>query len=85
MNFKTVLSSKGQMIIPKKMRSIMGLHTGSKLILKLDNNHLEVIPVKKDISCFFGMGKKESVSFKEVGDIDQAIEKSVLDNDKYRY
>lgn len=83
MTFETVLSSKGQMIIPKKLRSILGLHTGSKLMLKVDNNHLEVIPVKKDISCLFGMGKKEGVEFKTIEDIDKAIEESVIQNDKY--
>lgn len=83
MNFETVLSSKGQMIIPKKIRSILGLHTGSKLILKLEDNNLQVVPIKKDISSFFGMGKKEGIQFKTIEDIDKSIEQAVIENDKY--
>ena len=83
MDIETILSSKGQMIIPKKIRSIMGLHTGSKLILKLEDNNLKIVPVKKDISSFFGMGKKDGVEFKTIEDIDKAIEQAVIENDKY--
>lgn len=83
MNFETVLSSKGQMIIPKKIRSILGLHTGSKIILKLEDNNLKIVPIKKDISYFFGMGKKEGIKFKTIEDIDKSIEQSVIENDKY--
>ncbi len=83
MNFETVLSSKGQMIIPKKVRFILGLHTGSKLMLKLKDNNLQVVPIKKDISAFFGMGKKEGVQFENIEDIDKSIEQAVIENDKY--
>jgi AbrB family looped-hinge helix DNA binding protein len=83
MNFKTVLSSKGQMIIPKKIRSILGLHTGSKLILKLEDNNLQVVPIKKDISSFFGMGKKKGIQFETIEDINKSIEQAVIENDKY--
>jgi len=83
MDVETVLSSKGQMIIPKKIRSIMGLHEGSKLILKLVDNNLQIVPVKKDISSFFGMGKKKNNEIMSVKDMDEAIGKAVLKNDKY--
>ena len=83
MNIETVLSSKGQMIIPKKIRDLMGLNTGSKLILKLEDNHLHIIPIKKDVSSFFAMGKKDNNTIMTVEDIDMAIEEAVTNNDKY--
>ena len=83
MNIETVLSSKGQMIIPKKIRDLMGLNTGSKLILKLKDNNLHIIPIKKDISSFFAMGKKDNNTVITVEDIDMAIEEAVTKNDKY--
>ena len=82
MNIETVLSSKGQMIIPKKIRDLMGLNTGSKLILKLEDNNLHIIPIKKDISSFFAMGKKDN-KIMTLEDIDIAIEEAVTNNDKY--
>ena len=76
---ETILSSKGQMIIPKKIRSLMGLHTGCKLILKLVDNNLQIVPVKKDISSFFGMGKRDNNEVMSVEDMDEAIGKAVYD------
>ena len=83
MNIETVLSSKGQMIIPKKIRDLMGLNAGSKLILKLEDNNLHIIPIKKDVSSFFAMGKKDNNTIMTVEDIDMAIEEAVTNNDKY--
>jgi len=36
--------------------------------------------IRKDISVFFGIGKKEGVEFKNIEDIDKAIEQAVLNN-----
>lgn len=49
----------------------MGLNTGSKLLLKLEDNN------------FFAMGKKEANKRMTVEDIDIAIEEAVIKNDKY--
>jgi AbrB family looped-hinge helix DNA binding protein len=82
MNIETVLSTRGQMIIPKKIRELMGLHTGSKLLLKLVNNNLQVVPLKNDISKFFGMGKRIGEKTMSITDIDDCIIKAVVNNDR---
>lgn len=79
-----VLSSKGQLVIPKSIRNILGIHSGSELMLELRDEVLEIHRVKGDISKFFGLGKSASSStdvHKE--DIDDLISKAVIDNDRY--
>ena len=38
MHAKTILSSKGQLIIPKFLRSKLGLHLGSEIMIELKQN-----------------------------------------------
>jgi AbrB family looped-hinge helix DNA binding protein len=85
MSAKAVLSSKGQLVIPKSLRKRMGLHFGSEFILELTNkNSLELLPIKQDVSKFFGMGKsKINQQLMSVDDIDKAISKAVIKNDRH--
>ena len=39
MSAKAILSSKGQLVIPKNFRKKMGLHFGSELVLQLTNKN----------------------------------------------
>ena len=41
------------------------------------------IYIKKDISSFFGMGKKKGIQFETIEDINKSIEQAVIENDKY--
>lgn len=84
MNAKAVLSSRGQLVIPKDLREKMGVHYGSELVLELTNrNSLEVSPIKKSISSFFGLGKSKACQQTlSVEDIDKAISKAVTKNDR---
>lgn len=84
MSAKAILSSKGQLVIPKNLRKKMGLHSGSELILELtDNNSLEILPVTQNISKFFGMGKNiKQQKTMSIEDIDKAISEAVINNDR---
>lgn len=77
-----IVSSKGQVVIPKKIRDAMGIHAGTELLLNCDEKahalHLSIS--QKDITYFFGMGKKRKG--KEKVDVEAAIASAVLDNDK---
>ena len=78
MDTKIIVSSKGQVVIPKYMRENMGLHFGSELRLYLRDDHvLELQPIQRNITQFFGQGAARSISYI---DVDQAIEKAVYDN-----
>lgn len=84
MNAKAILSSKGQLVIPKYLRSKLGLHSGSELVIELKhNNSLEIYPIKKNIKSFFGMGKNKAKNqIMSVEEIDIAISKAVSENDR---
>ena len=62
----------------------MGLHFGSELTLELTNkNILEISPITQNISKFFGMGKsKTNQQIMSIEDIDNAISKAVIKNDR---
>ena len=84
MNAKAILSSKGQLVIPKNLRKKMGLHFGSKLTLELTNkNTLEISLITQNISKFFGMGKsKINQQIMSIDNIDKAISEAVIKNDR---
>lgn len=53
------VSSKGQIVIPKKWRNVFNIHTGEKLILKVrEDNVIELIPLKKSIDHLFNFFEK---------------------------
>jgi len=81
MQAKVILSSKGHLIIPKFLRSELGLHLGSEIIIQLKGNDtLELRPVRKNIKDFFGLGKKKAVKqAMSTQDMDTAIGKAVTD------
>jgi len=85
MHAKTILSSKGQLIIPKFLRSKLGLHLGSEIMIELkQNDTLELRPMRKDIKSFFGLGKnKAKTKIMSIEDMDNAIGKAVTDNDRH--
>jgi AbrB family looped-hinge helix DNA binding protein len=85
MHAKTILSSKGQLIIPKFLRSKLGLHLGSEIMIELkQNDTLELRPMRKDIKIFFGLGKnKAKTKIMSIEDMDNAIGKAVTDNDRH--
>ncbi len=83
MDSKTVVSSKGQVVIPIEMRKALGLHSGSELLLHLrEDSVLEIESIKRSITMFFGRGKrkKSSVSL-SVEEMDQAIAEAISEHD----
>jgi AbrB family looped-hinge helix DNA binding protein len=83
MESKTIVSSRGQVVIPKFIREAIGLHSGSELFLSIKEGHiLELTPVHRDIREFFGMGrarnKNETMSIEEM---DIVIAKAVTQED----
>lgn len=84
MHARSILSSKGQLIIPKPLRSKLGLHLGSEISIELkQGNILELKPIKKNITGFFGLGKNKTRNqAMSIEEIDKAISQAVAENDK---
>jgi len=60
MSIATV-SSKGQLVIPKEMRDVLSIKARQKVLIKVAEDHLEIIPLPKDpAEAFCGAFKKGS-------------------------
>jgi AbrB family looped-hinge helix DNA binding protein len=46
----TTLSTKGQLIIPKRIREALGLRPGAKFVVELEGDMVILRPVKGDIA-----------------------------------
>jgi AbrB family looped-hinge helix DNA binding protein len=81
MESKTVVSSQGQVVIPKFIREAIGLHSGSELALSVREDHvLELTPIHRDIREFFGKGSARTQDKKmSIGEVDDAIAKVVTE------
>ena len=83
MDIKTTVSAKGQVVIPKAVREMTGLHYGSELLIHVrPDDVLEFKPVKKNLSGFFGMGAGQTTDHYQQTpiDVDRAIAEAVSSN-----
>ena len=56
-----VTSAKGQVVIPKKERDMIGIKPGSKVIVELVNDHIEIRPLPEyPVEHFCGIFKEGS-------------------------
>ncbi|MBX3052110.1 MAG: AbrB/MazE/SpoVT family DNA-binding domain-containing protein [Caldilineaceae bacterium] len=57
------LSSKGQLVIPKNVREILGLESGSQLNLSFDGGKITLEPFQEDevIDLLYGMFSGENL------------------------
>ncbi len=54
-------SSKGQIVIPKESREKLGIGAGRKLLLRLVEDHMEIVPLPdKPVKALRGMLKDEA-------------------------
>jgi AbrB family looped-hinge helix DNA binding protein len=59
---KSKLSSKGQLIIPKAIRSSLALRSGSQFNIKTNNRKIILEPIEKDPSSNFLYGKYAGIN-----------------------
>ena len=68
------ISSKGQLVLPRRIREAMGLGQGAKLTLRLmPDGRLEVSPLRLKASALFGL----LASHDEVPLTDEEMEKAI--------
>ena len=78
MDSTAIVSSRGQVVIPKIIRDALGLHSGSQLLIHVRPDHiLELSPVQNDITLFFSQGAH---NITETIDIDQTIAEAISEN-----
>jgi AbrB family looped-hinge helix DNA binding protein len=83
LNDKAIVSSKGQVVIPRALREAMGIHAGTELIFSKEKEDTIQIKIQaRKINHFFGRGKGYTSKPLSLEEMDAAIMQAVLDNDK---
>lgn len=81
MNNKAVVSTKGQVVIPRAVREKLGIHAGNELLFKVRSDGIiEIKLVVRSIDMFFGRCKRDNESPMSIGEIDEAISQAVSEN-----
>ena len=78
----SVLTSKGQITIPKSVRSRLNLKTGDKIDFKIKDGEVTLIPVSKQVSEVFGILSKENQKTYTVEQINDSLKKRIKDRYK---
>jgi AbrB family looped-hinge helix DNA binding protein len=82
MNSKAIVSSKGQVVIPRKLREKVGIYTGNELLFKArPDGVIEIRRLTRSIDMFFGRCKRKNESSLSIKDIDAAIMQAIIEND----
>jgi AbrB family looped-hinge helix DNA binding protein len=77
-DFFTIVSSKGQIVIPSPLREKLGIQTGTRLAIRSENNQLVLQPITEQfIDSLLGCCKRED-SLVEVREREHRIEKNRL-------
>lgn len=75
---KAVISSKGQVVIPRALRVKLGIHAGNELLFTVRaDGVIEMIPVRRSIEVLFGCCKRGHEKPMSIQDMDDAIMKAV--------
>jgi AbrB family looped-hinge helix DNA binding protein len=78
MRQKAIVSSKGQVVIPRSVREKLGIHAGNELIFKIRlDGVLEIKPQARSIDMFFGRCKRKNEKTMSIEDMDAAIMQAV--------
>ena len=78
--FSAVISSKGQLVIPKALREEMGYATGMKVIVEAEENgSLHIHPQTDPVDVLFSMVKPGEMGFI---DDDQVLMDNIVEHDK---
>jgi AbrB family looped-hinge helix DNA binding protein len=82
LNGKAVVSSKGQVVIPKEVRERLGIHAGHELLFTVkEDGTMEVKPMSRSIDMFFGRCERAGEAAMSTEEIDAAITQAVIEND----
>ena len=78
---KTILSSRGQIVIPKYTRIFLGLHEGMEFFIHHTSDQtIELKPIRKSINAFFNQGSKLDIAASTIEEMDDRVGE-MLDNE----
>ena len=87
MHSRAIVSSRGQVVIPKPMRKELGIHTGTELVFEIRHHGtLTIKPTQRRIEMLFGCCKNNTSStIKSSQQMDDDIMRAVSESDHRRH
>lgn len=81
LNSKAIVSSKGQVVIPRVLRKKLGIHAGNELLFNMRaDGVIEIRQLERSIDMFFGRCKD---NHEPPANIDEAIAQAMVENDPF--
>ncbi len=77
-----ILTSKGQITIPKNVRNKLNLKTGDKLDFKVTDGEVILIPVSKSVSEVFGILSGKTDKKISLDQMNVLLKERILDRNK---
>jgi AbrB family looped-hinge helix DNA binding protein len=77
-----ILTSKGQITIPKSVRNKLNLKTGDKIDFKVSDGGVTLVPVSKSVSEVFGILSRDINKPVSVEEMNLSIKKRIIDRNK---
>jgi antitoxin PrlF len=78
----SILTSKGQITIPKTVRNKLNLKTGDKIDFEIHNGEVRLIPVSKSVSDVFGILSGKTRKIYSTERMDDQLKKRIRDRNK---
>ncbi len=78
----SMLTSKGQITIPKVVRNKLNLKTGDRLDFKIRDNEVILIPVSKTVDDVFGILSRDDRKVYSVEQMNDLLKKRVKERNK---
>lgn len=78
----SIITSKGQITIPKAVRTKLNLKTGDKVDFKISDGTVTLVPVSKNVSDVFGILSRDNQKAITVEQINDALKKAIRSGNK---
>lgn len=78
----SILTSKGQITIPKVVRNKLNLKTGDKLDFKIKNDEVILVPVSKTVEDVFGILARDNRNGHSVEQMNDLLKKKIKERYK---
>jgi AbrB family looped-hinge helix DNA binding protein len=78
----SVVTSKGQITIPKSVRNKLNLKTGDKVDFKISGKDVILVPVSKSVEEVFGILSGKSTRKISIDEMNQLIKKRAAEKNK---
>jgi len=73
----SIITSKGQITIPKAVRKLLNLKTGDRIDFRIQNGEVILVPLSKNVSEVFGILSRDNAKALTVEEINEQLKKRI--------